>query len=131
MNDSYIIPLLVAGSILIPMFMFYITTFVIISKNKERRSEAEKRQMEFRYEKQLLQAMLEVQEKAMNQISQEIHDNIGQVLASVHMNIISLSKGLVTDTDQVLADSKEQVATALKDLRNLSHVLNSRYINKI
>ncbi len=131
MNDSYIIPLLVAGSILIPLFMFYITTFVIISKNKQRKSEAEKKQMEFQYEKQLLQTMLEVQEKAMNQISQEIHDNIGQVLAGVQMNLISLSAGMVTERDRMVRDTKDQVSQALKDLRNLSRVLNSKYINKI
>lgn len=131
MDDNYLIPILVAGSILIPMFLFYITTFVIISKNKQRKNEAEKKQIEFQYEKQLLQSMLEVQEKAMNQISQEIHDNIGQVLAGVHMNLISVSNGLITDTTQIISDTKNQVSTALKDLRNLSHVLNSKYINKI
>lgn len=131
MNDNYLIPILVAGSILIPLFMFYITTFVIISKNKQRKSEAEKKQMEFQYEKQLLQTMLEVQEKAMNQISQEIHDNIGQVLAGVQMNLISLSAGMVTDRDSMVRDTKNQVSQALKDLRNLSRVLNSKYINKI
>lgn len=131
MNDNYLIPILVAGSILIPLFMFYITTFVIISKNKQRKNEAEKRQMEFRYEKQLLQTMLEVQEKALNQVSQEIHDNIGQVLASVQMNLISLSAGNVDNPGQLARDTKEQVSQALKDLRNLSRVLNSQYINKI
>ena len=131
MEDNYLVPLLIAGSILIPMFMFYLTVFVIISKNKQRKNEAEKKQIEFQYEKQLLQSMLEVQEKAMNQISQEIHDNIGQVLAGVHMNLISVSNGLITDTTQIISDTKNQVSTALKDLRNLSHVLNSKYINKI
>lgn len=131
MNDNYLIPILVAGSILIPLFMFYITTFVIISKNKQRKSEAEKKQMEFQYEKQLLQTMLEVQEKAMNQISQEIHDNIGQVLAGVQMNLISMSAGNVDNPGQLARDTKEQVSQALKDLRNLSRVLNSQYINKI
>lgn len=131
MNDSYLIPILVAGSILIPLFMFYITTFVIISKNKQRKNEAEKKQLEFQYEKQLLQTMLEVQEKAMNQISQEIHDNIGQVLAGVQMNLITLSAGGADNPAQIARDSKEQVSQALKDLRNLSRVLNSQYINKI
>ncbi len=131
MNDNYLIPILVAGSILIPLFMFYITTFVIISKNKQRKSEAEKRQMEFRYEKLLLQTMLEVQEKALNQVSQEIHDNIGQVLAGVQMNLISLSGGMAENPDQLVRDTKEQVSHALKDLRDLSRVLNSKYINKI
>lgn len=131
MNDNYLIPILVAGSILIPLFMFYITTFVIISKNKQRKNEAEKKQMEFQYEKQLLQTMLEVQEKAMNQISQEIHDNIGQVLAGVQMNLVTLSAGVTDNPAQLARDSKEQVSRALKDLRDLSRVLNSKYINKI
>lgn len=131
MKDDYIITLFIAISILIPLFMFYITTFVIISKNKQRKNEAEKKQMEFQYEKQLLQTMLEVQEKAMNQISLEIHDNISQNLTSVNANLIALSAGEVADPKLLLGDTKSRVSQAVIDLRNLSRVLNSKYINKI
>jgi len=131
MRDNYIIPILIAGSILIPMFMFYFTVFVIASKNKQRKNEAEKKEIEHQYEKQLLQTMLEVQEKALNQISQEIHDNIGQILTGIHANLITLSSGYATDTHALIEDTKNQVSQSLKDIRNLSRVLNSKYINKI
>ncbi|MCB9044708.1 MAG: hypothetical protein H6550_01085 [Chitinophagales bacterium] len=131
MKDNYIIPILIAGSILIPMFMFYFTVFIIVSKNRQRKNEIEKKEIEHQYEKQLLQTMLEVQEKASNQISQELHDNIGQILTGVHANLITLHSGYISDTKSLVEDTKNQVSKSLKDLRNLSHVLNSKYINKI
>lgn len=131
MNDSYWIPVFLALGILIPMLMFFVTVFVIISKNRQRRSENQRKEMEHMYEKQMLHTMIEVQENSMNRISQEIHDNIGQRLTGVHANLIMLSGELVADKEGLIAATKLQVSDALKDLRNVSHVLNSQYINNI
>lgn len=131
MNENYIVPILIAGSILIPMFMFYFTVFIIISKNRQRKNEAEKKELEFQYEKQLLQTTLEVQEKGLNQLSQEIHDNIGQRLTGVLANLITINSSSELPRQHLIGDAREQVSMALKDLRNVSHVLNSKYVNKI
>jgi two-component system, NarL family, sensor kinase len=129
--DKYIIPILIAGSILLPMFMFFVTTFIIISKNRQRKLQLEKKEIEFQYERQILKAKLEVQEKGLNQLSQEIHDNIGQVLTSVYANLITVLNSRNFDTNPLIETTKNQVSHALKDLRNISHVLNSEYVNRI
>jgi signal transduction histidine kinase len=129
--DKYIIPVLVAGSILIPMFLFFVTTFIVISKNRQRKSELEKKEIELQYERQILKATLEVQEKGLNQLSQEIHDNIGQVLTSVQANLITFLNSNNFDAKTLIEATKNQVTTALRDLRNVSHVLNSKYVNRI
>ncbi|WP_420831758.1 sensor histidine kinase [Polluticoccus soli] len=91
----------------------------------------EKQEIEFQYERQLLKTKLEVQEKGLNHLSQEIHDNIGQVLTSVYANLITVLNSQNFDARELIEITKNQVSHALKDLRNISHVLNSGYINRI
>lgn len=131
MYDKYLIPVLIAGSILLPMFMFFVTTFIIISKNRQRKLQLEKQEIEFQYERQILKTKLEVQEKGLNQLSQEIHDNIGQVLTGAYANLITFLNSEKSTTHELIEVTKNQVSNALKDLRNISHVLNSGYINRI
>lgn len=77
------------------------------------------------YDQALLQSQLEIQEQTYLQISEEIHDNIGQVLSLVKLNINTLDKShdaeKITTTDTLLAQ-------AIADLRSLSHLLHTDYI---
>lgn len=92
----------------------------------------EKKEMQFQYENQLLQTRLEVQEQALNQVSQEIHDNIGQALSVAKVNLSLLTSGQGNGkTMDILNESNQIIAKALTDLRNVSHVLNSEYVNRI
>lgn len=133
MNEHYLIPLLISGSLLITLFGFYLTIFMIIQKNKDRRYQLEKREIEYRYENELLHTRLEVQEQALNQVSQEIHDNIGQVLGAAQMNLFAVTSNHydMSKCTEFIEDSKSLLAKAIDDLRNVSHVLNSEFINRI
>lgn len=92
----------------------------------------EKNELKLRYENELLHTRLEVQEQALNQVSQEIHDNIGQSLSVAQANLDFLTG--VSDAIQsqkLIDDSRRILHKALNDLRNVSHVLNSENINRI
>lgn len=44
------------------------------------------------YQKEILKAQIEMQEQTFLSISQEIHDNVGQILSLVRLNISTLGK---------------------------------------
>jgi signal transduction histidine kinase len=78
----------------------------------------------------LLQSQLEIQEKTLKNISQEIHDNIGQVLSLVKLNLFTMD---IDDKDSLstkIDNSKELVSKAIIDLRDLSHSMNTDYIEE-
>lgn len=79
------------------------------------------------FDQTLLQSQLEIQEQTYAQISEEIHDNIGQVLSLVKLNINTL--GSEQDAEKI-SNTNELLAQAIADLRNLSHLLNTRYIDQ-
>jgi signal transduction histidine kinase len=62
----------------------------------------------------------------MRQISQEIHDNVGQILSLVNLNLNTMS---VYDSNKI-NNTSELVNKAITDLRNLSKSLNPESIAK-
>ena len=77
-----------------------------------------------RFKKKFSLRSLEIKEKTLNTIAQEIHDNIGQVFSLAKLN---LNKVLITDTradSEKLNSTKDLIGKAIQDLRNLSKTLN-------
>ncbi|MEP6675784.1 MAG: ATP-binding protein [Ferruginibacter sp.] len=83
------------------------------------------------FKETLLQAQLEIQEQTFKNISQEIHDNIGQVLGVAKINLntltdISGEKNLVK-----VKDTKELLSKAIRDLRDLSRSMHGDRIAEL
>lgn len=74
-----------------------------------------------------LKAQLEVKEQTLKEISQEIHDNLGQNLSLVRLNLATLK---CKQDIQKIDMSKELVQKVIEDLRSLSKSLNSTYTIK-
>lgn len=85
----------------------------------------EKELLGIQFEQTLLQSKLEIQEQTFHDISQELHDNIGQVLSLVSINLNILDAPHEADK---IARMDEMLGKALVDLRNLSHSLDGDYI---
>ncbi len=81
-------------------------------------------ELELQFREQSLKAQLEIQEQTFLAISQEIHDNVGQILslAKVQINVMDagdhLDKGL-------LRDIRDNIGDAMADLRDLARSLSS------
>ncbi|MET0392234.1 MAG: ATP-binding protein [Chitinophagaceae bacterium] len=87
----------------------------------------EKERMSIEFEQTLLHSKVEIQEETLNRVSGEIHDNIGQVLSLVRLNLNTIE----TATEEEKIDRMDQLMEkAINDLRNLSHSLDTDIISK-
>ena len=85
----------------------------------------EKERMSIQFEQTLLHSKLEIQEQTFADISRELHDNVGQVLSLLSINLNTLD----ASQDEVkIKLMDELLGKALTDLRNLSHSLDADYI---
>lgn len=111
--------LLFLGILFLLMLVYY--------QNRKKKFIQEKQMLQANFNQQLLQSQLEIQEQTFNTISQEIHDNVGQILslAKVQLNIIDQSETL---DRTLLADAKDSVSKAMTDLRDIAKSLNSERI---
>lgn len=85
----------------------------------------ERERMSIQFEQTLMQSQLEIQEQTFAYVSREIHDNIGQVLSLVRLNLNTLNASADPDKISLMDELMEK---ALTDLRNLSHSLDADYI---
>jgi signal transduction histidine kinase len=101
-----------------------IMLFRIFLKRKNRLI-LEKEQMNVQFQQTLLHSKLAIQEETFNYIGKEIHDNIGQVLSLVRININTLT---ANPDEQKIFLMDELMGKAITDLRNLSHSLDTDLI---
>ena len=88
----------------------------------------EKKQLKITFEKEILESKLEIQEQTLKNISQEIHDNIGQALSLVKLNINTININEPSQIQNKINDSRQLITKAIQDLRDLSKSLNTDYI---
>ncbi len=87
----------------------------------------EKQIRENTYQKELLQSQLEIQEQTFKNISQEIHDNIGQALTLAKLNLNTMP-AVSDEQKEKITTTKEIISKTIADLRDLSKGLNTDYI---
>ena len=87
--------------------------------------------LEFNKKQEVLNAQLEIQEQTLKNISQEIHDNIGQALSLAKLNLNTMP--IINDelSQQKILNSKELVSKAITDLRDLSRSLDTDYVREM
>jgi len=83
--------------------------------------------MKSQFEQELLQTQIEIQEQTLKTISQEIHDNVGQVLSLAKLNLNTFE----ANPEGKLKNTKELVSKAINDLRDLSRSLHGEKIGEI
>lgn len=91
----------------------------------------EKKELEASFQQELLKSQLEIQESNFRNISQEIHDNIGQALSFIKLNINTIDIAEQEAAREKLTESKNLLTKVIQDLRDLSRTLNPDFIRDI
>lgn len=117
-------------TILILLFSLTIIFLVSIFNKKKQIAIKEREINEANFNQAILNSQLEIQEQTFNNISQEIHDNVGQILslAKVQLNIIEESEKA---DKQLIKDASENISKAMTDLRDIAKGLNSERIKSL
>ncbi len=129
MNTDYAAVVFILGTVLLVLFALFLIFFLVIHKQRQYKYLIEKQQLEHRYESQLLQSQIEVQEQAFEYFSTEIHDNVGQILSLAKLYLYKIGRN--SPNDKIEADAQkgtDLITKAIADLRNLSHTANGNYI---
>lgn len=130
MHDDILISLF-GGALLLVMFSVFIVTFFIINRRKKQQLEMDKQLMAKAFTENLLKTKLEIQEQTIKTISEEIHDNIGQVLSLAKLNLGTVPAHQEQSINIKLDNTKKLVSKAISDLRNLSRSLYGDRINEL
>lgn len=105
-----------------------IVTLVMVYRRKQVEYIHEQNRMKTAFEKELLEAQLEMQEQTMKHIAQEIHDNIGGTLTLVKLNLNTIRPGQLNAAAEKMDNAKELLTKAVADLRILSKTLHAEAV---
>ncbi len=124
---------IIVGMVITILFLlllgFFFFLVVAYYNGRKKRFIEEKLLLQTQFNEQLLKSQLEIQDSIFNNISQEVHDNVGQTLslAKVQMSILEQSAEF---KPALIADAKENIGKALSDLRNISKSLSTDWIKR-
>lgn len=118
----------VVASVFFILIGSFLLLLVFVFLRRQRKNKQEKEEMRNRFEQTLLKTQLEIQEQAFAYISQEIHDNIGQILSLARLNLNTFGNSY---TEEKINQTDDLLGKAIKDLRDLSHNLQNNRIHNI
>ncbi len=119
----------IAGiSFLLLLLISFIVTIVYKYQQKQNIYLKDMEALKTSHQNSLLQSQLEIQEQTFQNVSREIHDNIGQklTLAKLHLNTLNY-----TDIDKAtlqVNDSVSMISEAINDLSDISRSMSSEII---
>jgi signal transduction histidine kinase len=128
-NETTKIAILVAIAtlvfLLMPVFLIlYIRSYTRHKKNHF----LEKQNMQQRFESEMLQTRVEVQDQTMQSIATELHDNVGQLLSltTLTLNSVNLNDG--EKARKKIDNSLALVNKSIKELRELAKLLHGEQL---
>lgn len=131
MQDNYkeVLIVLIAG-----MTVFIILTgvvvFILLFYQKKRFQHKEQLVvLQSSIQQELLKTQLETQEYTFQQIAEELHDNVGQLLSSTKI-LLAITERSLTEVPDTLTTASETVGKAIQDIRSLSKTLNKEWLEK-
>ncbi len=118
---------IVACAVILFLVIFF---YLLIIQLHHRRVIHQKEMFDLKsqYERTILESQLEIQEQTFRNISQEIHDNIGQALSLAKLNLNTIPQNGASDK---IALTEELLGKAINDLRDLSKSLHPEKITDI
>jgi two-component system, NarL family, sensor kinase len=119
----------------ISFFFLLITIFVLLFINLYMKRQAnflsEKLLLESNFQQTLLQTQLEIQEQTLTNISQELHDNIGQTLSLAKLNLNTLKLNDAAKSQESINVTKGLISQSLVNIRDLAKSMLGEKITEI
>ena len=130
-NQYDIIISIIAASSLFLLLVSFLIAFILIYKKKKTQYLQDKIILNQQFQQALLQTQIEIQEQTLKNISQEIHDNVGQVLSLAKLNLNTFEDTESVYNQTKINDTKQLVSKAINDLRDLSRSLYGDKITEL
>ena len=126
-----IVTLIVTSTLIIITLATIVIILLFRYQKKNQLFSANINTLNLEYEKNILQASIEVQENTFKHVSREIHDNIGLSLTLAKLNLNIVSENLTGIHLSRVVAAKEVLTDAISSLSHLSKGLNADLIYEI
>lgn len=131
MTDA-IVPLAIFGTLFLLALLFFIVLLILLFRQRMKKMDFQLMEEKHLHENELLRTRIELQEQALDWISREVHDNVGQVLSVTRFQLkASVDNKSREELAATASQSAERIGACIHDLRNMTHTLNGEMIQQI
>ena len=122
---------IIFGFFLFALLVLFAILFLITSYKRKQNHKEQLNKLTYQKHQAILQTQIEIQEQTLKNISQEIHDNIGQVLTLAKLNLNTLPATANAASQIKIDDTRQLITKALRDLRDLSRSMHGDKIAEL
>jgi two-component system, NarL family, sensor kinase len=128
-SDKEIIATVIASALLMIFLIVIIVIAIVRYQGRMRLHLQEINNMKLAFQDEILKIQSEIEEQTFQRISEEIHDNIGQILSLAKVNLHTLRLENDHPALKQVSAINDLVGKAIQDLRQLSKSLNSAQLS--
>jgi signal transduction histidine kinase len=130
-QDTQILIFLIIGGAMAFLLVLFIVTILLLYQRRQQKHEKKLIEIKKEYDQELLRSQLEIQERTLKSISQELHDNVGQMLSVVKLTMASSGLEKTHPAYETIFASRDILNKAIIDLANLTKSLHTDRISQI
>ena len=123
--------LIIVSTVIVLLFALTLVFLFLFIQRKKQNYVIERKQAKAAFAKELAKSQNEIRERALENLSWEIHDNVGQLLSVSKMQLNRLEMKISEENKPILNEVTQLVSKSLQDLRALSKSLNPVSIKNI
>jgi signal transduction histidine kinase len=131
-NEQEIVAIILYTSLFFTIIAIGVIVFFYFSRKKIIQKELEKRDLEIKYQREQLRAIIITQETERKRIAQDLHDDISSKLNVVSLNSHLLNRDGLTSTEilEITTNIIEITGKALQSTRRIAHDLLPPVLDK-
>lgn len=111
-------------------FAIFAIVFVIAFQRRKNKFIKERYESERRYQRELTDSKIEIQEQTLKNIAWELHDNVGQLLSVANIQLNILLNSAPINYHAQIKETKGVIQDSVQEIRSLSKVLNNEVVLK-
>lgn len=107
-----------------------LSVFCYLFKKRKYKTVLNSTDEEGKYILEVTRAKLEIQRNLLRNVSWELHDNIGQLLSTAHLELSILADGENTGSRDTLSRIRELVFCSLQEIRSVSRIIKNDVVEE-
>lgn len=117
MSNTYVIPLFVAASILLLVVVSFLIGILFVQKTKQNN-----------FKRRILEGRAEENERTVNEISKNLHDDVAQYLSLMRANLGHMAGMGIQKIEEDLQSATTALNNVMTDVRHISHTLSADWL---
>jgi signal transduction histidine kinase len=130
-QDHEITAVIIIGAVIAFLLIFFIVMALFLYQKRQHRHEKELKILQEEFNSELTRSQIEIQETTLKNISQDLHDNIGQILSVTNLSISGARLEKEHPSYEIIQGARGLLKKAIEDLSHITKSLHTERITQI